>query len=514
MSGENVVKKRGRKPKMNVDLSENSTLLSQDPNIIKSSSDGDNSNINSDNPNNNANKYVLKKQFDYIEKIENIEEVDEFDELMNYERKKRGRKPKDKFKFDKHEEEISKNYNDDNINVKLPLTCLQLVSTNNIMSHNLFSYNPKLTIPEPFTKLTNNYTNLDSIQYNNQSNNQIGIIKNNNKTDKILKNDELEQFHINRAEMLLNMNANIHANVYLQNQSTTINIQNNSDIYQFNEESQHKQNYKDIQLFQQIFNKNKVQNNNTNNDNNNNMLDIDNKQRQIDIILNNKYGCNVDKIQVLTKLCHLTGNYNDINCNLKNNNTNNINNTNNTHENNWPESISTACFRCCHTFENTPWGIPHKYINGKFYLYGIFCSPNCALGYLLDSGSGNDNIWENISLLHLLYYEVYGKYINIMPSPDKICLKMFGGTLDIDKYRSITVDNIKSYTVEFPPCNTIIPMLEEIYKKNNLFSSFLPIENKNNKQLINPSVNHNFKLKRFTPVNNNRFTLDQVLVNK
>ena len=87
------------------------------------------------------------------------------------------------------------------------------------------------------------------------------------------------------------------------------------------------------------------------------------------------------------------------------------------------------------------------------------------------------------------------------------------GSVDIQTYRNITSDNHKSYTVEFPPCNTIIPMLEEIYKKNNLFSSFLPNEKLSDKlgDKLKTTNGKVLKLKRFTPINSNRNSLDQVL---
>jgi hypothetical protein len=211
--------------------------------------------------------------------------------------------------------------------------------------------------------------------------------------------------------------------------------------------------------------------------------------RQIDIILNNKYGCNNDKIQALAKL-HIP--------------------VDDTGRNIWPNTVSTACYRCCHVFVNTPWGIPMKYADGKFFMTGIFCSPNCALGYILYEIRTDESTWEYIALLHMLYYYVFGTYVNIMPSPDKICLKLFGGSLDIDNYRKITEDNYKSYTVEFPPCNIIIPMLEEIYKKNNLFSSFLP--NDKNGQAVSAAdkTTKTYKLQRYNQMAPRATPLDKL----
>jgi len=82
-------------------------------------------------------------------------------------------------------------------------------------------------------------------------------------------------------------------------------------------------------------------------------------------------------------------------------------------------------------------------------------------------------------------------------------LKTFGGTLEIEEYRNIISKTEKSYSIEFPPCNTIIPMLEEIYKKTNLNNTFIPVD-KTRIQV----ANNELKLKRSKPVVNVKNTLD------
>ena len=78
--------------------------------------------------------------------------------------------------------------------------------------------------------------------------------------------------------------------------------------------------------------------------------------------------------------------------------------------------------------------------------------------------------------------------------------------MNIEEYHNLLESNNKSYTIEFPPCNNVIPVLEEIYKKNNLTSSFIPVD----KNRIS-KANNELKLKRNTPINNNRNTLDSCM---
>jgi len=361
-----------------------------------------------------------KKKLEQIIEVVDVPDtlvVEDDDSDDGSSRKKRGRKPKDKFKFDSAGmmEGQSKEL-EENIIVKLPLSCLAL--SNEMMPSDGITYNPTLTIPEPYDKPHANFSDIDG--------NILSVMKD----DKIISNGDI-----------LGGNDKLCAKCHIA-----------------------------------ITGKEKP-------------VDDTEGTRQIDIILNNKYGCNAEKIQILAQICSTVL------------------------ENKWPTSVDIACYRCCHTFSNTPWGIPIKYQNGKFYLTGMFCTPNCVLGYILNESRNDESQWEKIALLHMLYYHVFGSYVNIMPSPDKICLQMFGGSVDIQTYRNITNDNHKSYTVEFPPCNTIIPMLEEIYKKNNLFSSFLPNEKLSDKlgDKLKTSNGKVLKLKRFTPINSTRNSLDQVL---
>ena len=130
--------------------------------------------------------------------------------------------------------------------------------------------------------------------------------------------------------------------------------------------------------------------------------------------------------------------------------------------------------------------------------------PNCALAYILQYYKDDDNFWEKISLLNLLYFKIHGEYKNLMPAFDKMSLNIFGGVLDINEYRNINCTNNKTYNIEFPPCNTIIPMLEEIYKKTTLNNTFIPID-KNSLTFLN--IN-DLKLKRNKPIINHKNTLD------
>ena len=226
---------------------------------------------------------------------------------------------------------------------------------------------------------------------------------------------------------------------------------------------------------------------NINNNSNfvNSMSKFDN--RQISQLLKNKYN-RENKIELLVHLAH---------CNKMGK---------------WPEKTNTACFWCCHKFEGTPWGIPYKYENELFHLFGVFCSPNCCASYIFNENYDSNKKWEQFSLLNMLYYKIFNEMDNITLAPSKLCLKKFGGCLEIDEYRDKFLTN-NSYILKFPPMRSIIPIMDEVNKnkfniKNNSNNNnnFIPIDKNRIKK-----ANTELKLKRSKPIASNKNTLDNCM---
>ena len=113
----------------------------------------------------------------------------------------------------------------------------------------------------------------------------------------------------------------------------------------------------------------------------------------------------------------------------------------------WPFSIDIKCWWCCHNFENTPCGIPIKLENNTFYVYGCFCSFNCALTY--NFNTNDDKKWERAGLINLLYNKTYNISDDIETelnyAPNRECLKDFGGYLTIEKFR---IQNNTAYNLK------------------------------------------------------------------
>lgn len=162
----------------------------------------------------------------------------------------------------------------------------------------------------------------------------------------------------------------------------------------------------------------------------------------------------------------------------------------------WPSSVKIACLWCTECFTNTPYGIPLKYVEEKYQLFGNFCSPECAAAYNFDNFSNEDNVWEHYSLLN----HVYGNEKEIKVAPPRLALKKFGGKLSIAEFRECNSNYTKTYEVTEPPFIPVIPTLEEVVINNNC------------KNISNYSeTNGDLRLKRTKPLPNYKNTLDSCM---
>ena len=163
--------------------------------------------------------------------------------------------------------------------------------------------------------------------------------------------------------------------------------------------------------------------------------------------------------------------------------------------NEYPESTDINCWWCSHQFDDVPVSLPHKYNNGKFSVYGVFCSYNCACAYnFADEDSHNDKIWERYSLLNLLYKKVHDcKVIKIKMAAPRQTLKKFGGPLSIEEFRRYNKTNEKTYKLVLPPLVSIIPQIEETVNldrsipidKMKIHKADIAMKLKRNKPLLN-----------------------------
>ena len=123
-----------------------------------------------------------------------------------------------------------------------------------------------------------------------------------------------------------------------------------------------------------------------------------------------------------------------------------------------PECSDAACFWCCHTFTHRPVVLPIRDTGEHLLVTGNFCSPECATAYLFDMRQDSHTRWEQFSLLHRVYGDAcHGK---IYPAPSRNVLKLFGGTLSIQDYRSLIRSHKVRVDIHLPPMVSILATMD------------------------------------------------------
>ena len=129
-----------------------------------------------------------------------------------------------------------------------------------------------------------------------------------------------------------------------------------------------------------------------------------------------------------------------------------------------PRKTDIACFWCCHSFSSQPVAIPSHILDEVWYMYGNFCSPECATAYLFKEKVDSHVQWERYALLNSLYAEdaevPVGAPHGIRPAPPREVLRMFGGSMDISEYRAIVHEKRLRVDVLTPPMVSIIQTMD------------------------------------------------------
>ena len=149
------------------------------------------------------------------------------------------------------------------------------------------------------------------------------------------------------------------------------------------------------------------------------------------------------------------------------------------HLNSVPDSKS-ACFWCTYDFDNPPIYIPKFLLKNTYQVYGCFCSPECACGYLMNETIDSSCKFERYSLLNNLYNKVFDYKKNIKPAPDPhYFLERFCGNLNINEYRQILKSD-RLFLVVDKPLTRILPELHEDNDEFIINNKIIPTANNYN----------------------------------
>lgn len=121
-----------------------------------------------------------------------------------------------------------------------------------------------------------------------------------------------------------------------------------------------------------------------------------------------------------------------------------------------PAKTEVHCFWCTHPFDGTPSFLPVKEESGVYSVYGNYCTPQCALAFLLYEHLDSHVRWERMALLHRMYRSVGRLY----PSPPRESLVSYGGVYSIEKFREIISVNRVRVDVQVPPMVSILGTLD------------------------------------------------------
>lgn len=128
-------------------------------------------------------------------------------------------------------------------------------------------------------------------------------------------------------------------------------------------------------------------------------------------------------------------------------------------------NTNSSCFWCTYSFDHTSIHIPKYKLNDKYHVYGCFCSPECAVAYLMKEQIDHSQKYERYQLLNFLYNNIYNESSYIKPAPDPhYLLDKFMGNMSISEYRELLSQDRLFIIVDKP----ITRVLPEIYEETDV----------------------------------------------
>ncbi len=128
----------------------------------------------------------------------------------------------------------------------------------------------------------------------------------------------------------------------------------------------------------------------------------------------------------------------------------------------FPKKTNIHCWWCDEGFDNLPAYIVNYYKNGRYYVFGNFCSFNCAAKYnlkMLKDYKCN----TRYALTQSLKAKVTGDNSPIKPAPERELLKKKGGIYSIEKFREGF--SFGSTHMSMPPIIPLVHVIEDAYKE-------------------------------------------------
>lgn len=175
-----------------------------------------------------------------------------------------------------------------------------------------------------------------------------------------------------------------------------------------------------------------------------------------------------------------------------------------------PKESSAVCFWCCDAFCGSPCVIPTRVVDSVWHVYGNYCTPQCAMAYLMSEILDTHTRWERIALLNRLYVDSTNG--RIYPAPARETLSKFGGPISIEDHRAMCDAQRVRVDVHMPPMVSILASMDtkpiDFYETplRNTFAS----PHQYVRQVVNDEP-QGLKLRRSKPLKDKESTLDTCL---
>jgi hypothetical protein len=125
-------------------------------------------------------------------------------------------------------------------------------------------------------------------------------------------------------------------------------------------------------------------------------------------------------------------------------------------ESKWPSKTSVWCWWCCHPFDTQPIPCPINYdkIHDRFEVKGVFCSIGCCAAYSVENYKSLTHVYTfNKRILKETDHDTISSF---KTAPSKTVLKVFGGHMSIEEFRSYSDPSLISETSEHWKDNHVI----------------------------------------------------------
>jgi hypothetical protein len=164
----------------------------------------------------------------------------------------------------------------------------------------------------------------------------------------------------------------------------------------------------------------------------------------------------------------------------------------------YPDKWDFNCWWCCHPFDTKPVGCPVAFSkqNNYYKLSGYFCSFNCARAWSSTKKGMAGEIGAWFTVMIRAIHKGRGEKLDttkykLEPAPSFVCLKSFGGHMDIETFRKIHCSQVRLEV--YPQELRIVPFGYNIFEfprdSSKLFLKTRPMKYRKDLSIESQNIN-------------------------